>query len=437
MRDKLKPTTSNLVRDYFFETYLYIYISCGVLAVFISSYGGYKLSQILSHPIIDNGCTGNIPGVGQHCWGDFSGPLVFASSQQPWSGRINPYPPLATLLFKPFAYLSNNVDVPNLSLVLFLILSLAAVTYPPLHLYVTKQINQRQLIQGLILMISSAPVLVALDRGNFLLLLVPLIYHTIMAGIFFNSSFAVLVSILGCFRPQFFILLLILIANGQLKRFLSSTLMAGSMFVLSFLVYPSQIIQNLDAYFGTLMKYQDYQFVGVPWPVNISLNNTIMTIYRGSIEIFSPDKARALEGTWTFLPSVLVYGSLLALLVLRYRKIKTLSSFEKLFLFLSLSVVIPNVSFTYYLIYIPIMILLPALRVNSPQPYFSNIINQRFFFTTSILILVNFSIPWSLIPPLSNEGWSDVAMNWIFGQVFLLLTVLVFTLGRNRVPDAR
>lgn len=427
---------SNLIKNYFFDTYLYIYITFGVLSVFISSYGGYKLSQVLSHPIIDNGCTRNIPGVGQHCWGDFSGPLIFGSSQQPWSGGLNPYPPLATLLFKPFAYLSNNVDIPNFSLVAFLLLCLAAVIYPPLHLYLSKQITPRQLIQGLILMISSAPVLVALDRGNFLLLLVPLIYHTIMAGIFSNSSFTLLVSILGCFRPQFLILLLILLANGQLKRFLSSALMAGSMFVLSFLVYPTHFIQNLDDYFRTLVKYQDYQFVGVPWPVNISVNNTIMTIYRGAVEIFSPEKARALEGTWTFLPNVLVYGFIIALLVLRYRKIKMLSPFEKIFLFLTLSVVIPNVSFTYYLIYMPIMILLPVLDVNSPSLLFSDRKNEWFVFLASTLMLINFSIPWSLIPSLSSESWSDVSMNWVVGQILLLLTILIFVFGKNRESHA-
>jgi hypothetical protein len=436
MTDKEQISSSNVIKKYFFDTYLYTYIIFGVVAVFLSSYGGYKLSQVLSHPIIDNGCTKNIPGAGQHCWGDFSGPLIFASSQAPWSGGLNPYPPFATMLFEPFAYIANNFDTPNLSLIVFLVLCLASVIYPPLHLYLTKEINKRGFIQGVVLMISSAPVLVAFDRGNFILLLVPLLYHTTKAGMKSDPSFVPLLIVLGCFRPQFFILLSILLANGQIKRFIYSVLSSGLMFISSFLVYPKFFFQNIQDYFDTLLKYQNYQFVGVPWPVNISINNTVMTLYRAVMEVVAPNRARTLEGTWTFLPSFLVYGVILAILIIRYQKIKQLTPFEKLFLFLTLSVVIPNVSFTYYLIFIPILLLFPILDVKSIVPIFSDTKNQNLVFITSILILVNFLIPWSLIPSLKDESWSDISMNWLAGQTFLLITALIFIFGRKSASYA-
>ncbi len=435
MADKEHISTTNVIKNYFFETYLYTYIIFGVVAVFLSSYGGYKLSQVLSHPIMDNGCSKNIPGVGQHCWGDFSGPLIFASSQAPWSGGLNPYPPFATLLFEPFAYIANNLEIPNLSLIVFLILCLASVIYPPLHLYLTKQISRRGFIQGTLLMITSAPVLAGFDRGNFILLLIPLLYHTTKAGMNSDPSFVPLLIVLGCFRPQFFILLSILLANGQIKRFIYSVFSSGLMFIASFLVYPKFFFQNIQDYFDTLMRYQNYQFVGVPWPVNISINNTVMTLYRAVMEVVAPNQARTLEGTWIFLPSFLVYGVLLAILIIRHQKIKQLTPFEKLFLFLTLSVVIPNVSFTYYLVFIPILLLYPVLNVNSIIPMFSDTKNQNLVFITGILILVNFLIPWSLISFLKNESWSDISMNWLAGQTFLLITSLIFVLGRKSASN--
>jgi hypothetical protein len=207
------------------------------------------------------------------------------------------------------------------------------------------------------------------------------------------------------------------------------------MFIASFLVYPKFFFQNIQDYFDTLMRYQNYQFVGVPWPVNISINNTVMTLYRAVMEVVAPNQARTLEGTWIFLPSFLVYGVLLAILIIRHQKIKQLTPFEKLFLFLTLSVVIPNVSFTYYLVFIPILLLYPVLNVNSIIPMFSDTKNQNLVFITGILILVNFLIPWSLISFLKNESWSDISMNWLAGQTFLLITSLIFVLGRKSASN--
>jgi|688.fasta_scaffold263541_2 hypothetical protein len=435
MTDNEHVSSSNVIKNYFFETYLYTYIIFGVVAVFISSYGGYKLSQVLSHPIIDNGCTEKIPGVGQHCWGDFSGPLIFSSLEKPWSGGINPYPPFATLLFKPFAYLANNVTIPNLSLFVFLFLCIVAASYPPIHLFFTKEIGLKRLAQGLLIMLSAAPILVAFDRGNFLLLLIPLIYHTIKSGISDHPSFSLFVSTLICFRPQFSILLFIPLINKQYRKFFISICSSISMFIASFLIFPTNFIENITSYFGTLLKYQNYQFVGVPWPVNVSINNTLMTIYRSLVEVFSPERARAMEGTWSFIPSLLILTIVLALILIRREKLRSLSRFEKVFFFASLSILLPNVSFSYYLVYLPILLLFPVLQVKSIPTQFTNSINEKMIFITNILLIVNFSIPWSIFPLFTDESWSDISANWIFGQISLIFTLIIILFSRRRQKD--
>ncbi len=408
---------------------------CGVIALFVSSYGGYKLTEVLSHPMIDNGCTKNVPGIGQHCWGDFSGPLVFSSLEKPWNGGINPYPPFATLLFKPFAYLANNVTIPNFSLFVFLFLCLVATSYPPIHLFFTKEIGLKQFAQGMLIMLSAAPILVAFDRGNFLLLLIPLIYHTIKSGISAHPSFSLFASTLICFRPQFSILLFIPLINMQYRQFFISICSSISMFIASFLIFPINFIENITSYFGTLMKYQNYQFVGVPWPVNVSINNTLMTIYRSLVEVLSPERARALEGTWSFLPSLLILTIVFALIVIRRKKLRSLSRFERVFFFASLSILLPNVSFSYYLVYLPILLLFPVLQVKSIPTQFTNSINEKMIFFTSILFIVNFSVPWSIFPLFKDESWSDISTNWIFGQISLIFTLIIILFSRQRQKD--
>ena len=436
MKEEELRSSRDHLKNYFFQTYVHIYILCGAVALFVSSYGGYKLTEVLSHPMVDNGCTEAIPGIGGHCWGDFSGPLIFSSLEKPWSGGINPYPPLATLLFEPFAYLANNVTIPNLSLFIFLFLCLVAVSYPPVHLYFAREINRKQLAQGLLVMLSAAPILVAFDRGNFLLLLVPLIYHTLKSGISEHPSFSLLVSILICFRPQFSILLFIFLINMHFRKFFISIFTSISIFIASFLIYPSNFFENISSYFGTLVKYQSYQFVGVPWPVNVSINNTLMTVYRSFIEVFFPERARALEGSWTFLPSLFILTIVLLAILARRQRIRSLSRFEKVFFFISLSILLPNVSFSYYLVYLPILLLFPVLQVKTITAKFTNDLNEKMIFVTSLLLIVNYSIPWSILPMFEDESWAVVSANWTFGQISLIATLVIILCGRKKQENA-
>jgi hypothetical protein len=435
MKEEELSPPKNYLKNYFFQTYVYVYILCGIIALFVSSYGGYKLTEVLSHPMIDNGCRKTIPGIGQHCWGDFSGPLIFSSLEKPWSGEANPYPPFATLLFKPFSYLANNVSTPNLSLFVFLSLCLVAVSYPAIHLYFSKEITRQQLAQGLLIMFSAAPILAAFDRGNFILLLIPLIYHTLKSGISAHPSFSLLVSILICFRPQFSILLFVFLIKLQYKKFIISICKSICIFIASFLIFPTNFIGNITSYFDTILQYQRYQFVGVPWPVNLSINNTLMTIYRSVLEIFFPERARALEGTWSFLPIFIILLVVILLISIRFERIRSLSRFEKIFFFASLSILLPNVSFSYYLVYFPILLLFPVLQVKSTAAEFTNSLNEKMIFFTGILLIVNFSVPWSILPLFRNESWSDISANWIFGQISLIVTLAIILFGRKQQED--
>jgi hypothetical protein len=433
-KEELSPS-KNYLKNYFFQTYVYIYVLCGIVALFVSSYGGYKLTEVLSHPMIDNGCRKTIPGISQHCWGDFSGPLIFSSLENPWSAEANPYPPFATLLFKPFAYLANNTSIPNLSLYVFLFLCLVAVSYPAIHLYFSKEITRTQFAHGLLIMLSAAPILAAFDRGNFILLLIPLIYHTLKSGITGHPSFSLLVSVLICFRPQFSILLFIFLVNTQYKKFITSICKSISIFIASFMIFPTSFFENISSYFATLLQYQNYQFVGVPWPVNISINNTLMTIYRSVLEIFFPERARALEGTWSFLPILVILIVVVLLISIRFERMRSLSGYEKVFFFASLSILLPNVSFSYYLIYLPILLLFPVLQVKSTIIEFTSYLNEKMIFFSSILLIVNFSIPWSIFPLFRNESWSNISANWIFGQILLIVTLVIILFGRKKQED--
>jgi len=119
---------------------------------------------------------------------------------------------------------------------------------------------------------------------------------------------------------------------------------------------------------------------------------------------------------------------------------------KNIFIAISNVILLPNVSFAYYLcLLIPVFVILfiEMLSLNSNSKFieFENKESQNdFYFINNTIIFrilsrviictlfVNWAVPWSIIPNFNSYWWSNIGINWLVGQIVLVVTYFVVLL---------
>jgi hypothetical protein len=412
------------------HAYLSVYLLAVMLGIFISSYFDQSIVSMLSFSVDDGWCNSDLQGVGAHCFGDFYYVLNFINQDNPWTSVSNPYPPVALLIFKPFAIIVGLIPNSPWGLFTYLGFMIASVLTIPVHLYLLKKIDIFQSFYVGLLMLTSSPVIIALDRGNVILLCVPLLYFFLHFESTNDSkrSFTFWVALV-LIKPQFSLLGLLFLRNRNIKEAFKRLILGFCIFFTSFLIYPIGIIENIKEYFKQLVGYQDYGSLGNVFPVNISLGSALSLV-----DVFN--KTILTGSTQTI--SVVV---LIATVLVTYRSSAKLSLSVVLSVLL-LPIILPQTSWHYYLVVlIPFFVIAitdtPDLKIRIVEMIPKNLsfrlqnYLQIGLAAWATLLFVPWVIPWNVFAPNDAYfGASSISMHWLlvtWSLPFCLIGSLIYS----------
>ncbi len=235
MSSDLKPFTfGNLggVKRFYIKTLLLltglVSFSLGLASLsnwILSSYFKIDVPGTLMYKGDDGWCRPNIEGIGVHCFGDFNERLSPSQFDEwkvyPNSLETTPIGPFLTSL----ANLAASLTSPRLTLILFYILAIGILTYPIVNASKSWYWPIRLLGVGLF-GLASYPMLVLLDRLNYLIFAVPVLYILFKKMLVGNiESYMIPILILTAIKPQFGILSLIYLFRKKYVLFIRALLM--------------------------------------------------------------------------------------------------------------------------------------------------------------------------------------------------------------------
>jgi hypothetical protein len=419
----------------FFTLYALFNSAAMFVHIFTSSYFNYKITETLSAQTADGWCAPAVQGIGNHCFGDFYSVLRYVSLPRPWSTdpataqpHPNPLPPFVSFLLKPFAHLAHSNPSSVLPLMLFLPILIFSALLPTLHAYFTKRASALVCLLMAAMTLNMAPLFVGLDRGNIIVVCIPLLYFFYIGIMDSRFRLAVITGLLlVLIKPQMILLGFIFLANHQWKlgiKWLFTT-MAG---------YPHDVFRNISDFIQQVSHYQDFVHQGGLIPVNVSFSNTL-GIFLSFISTYQFPAG--------LVPGISIIVCLLAgggLLVFGNRR----SIFHNLVIVTCLPILVPGVTFNYYLVLliVPLLFLASDLAADggiskdgissernlsfSSMPMFSNRWIGTLFTATYLLLLIPWAIPWSLVvTSIQGSPPPITGINWAIGQFCLVILFLL------------
>jgi hypothetical protein len=278
----------------------------------------------------------------------------------------------------------------------------------PGHLFLSKKISlSRSILLGM-LILSATPTIVGLDRGNLIILCMPLLYFFLHYEREGNSKRSVFFWVaLLLIKPHFALFGVIFFRNANLIAALKRYTLGFALFSGSFLIYPSELVVNIKAYYRQLVGYQDYATLGNVFPVNISLGNALSLV-----DVF--------HGT-TFASGVKVLGLvfLIVTLVIVYRSPAKLSS-SNVLPTLMLPIILPQTTFHYYLVVLVVFFIFAIINtVDSSLE--RNIVENRLHNYSQIglsvwagILFAPWAFSWIIFSPVGSYfATSVISMHWL------------------------
>ncbi len=399
-----------------------------LLAIVLPNYYQFSSIESISFYVKDGWCDSLTQGIGVHCFGDYYYPVKFASLSNPWGSSAFAYPPLPTFIFHIFSSVSSISGVPRFGLLLYLFTLVTVVIIPGIWM-----IRKANSIENFSLQFKyyfcagltffSAPIIVVIDRGNNIGVLFTLVFfHFVCFKEGKRKESLALIMLAILFKPQFILLLLLHFnRRNDLKGAFQYLSIVISSFFLLFLLYPIGIFHNIMSYLEQTSAFQLSPLPGNLFPINISLVNVIGLLARSlGYPITKPIIITLITAT------LLIFGALLFLKNFRLR-----SSSTNILLITFIVIFVPAVSFHYYWIFLSIPIFFLLIEKDINTEIFNNFINRNLLFIGAGLILVPWPIPWSLIFSQSaNHVFGQTGMNWLIGQLTLLLLFLKLLIVR-------
>ena len=421
-----------------FSTASYIWISL------IPSYLGFKASEAISTISGDSWCNPLNEGFGNHCFSDFYQVLNLTKLNNPWFSTQNAYPPAALMVFKFFSFLHDNFPNSRFALLAYFVFCITLLIIPIQSMLKHKQVNHFHKVIIFIIIFTMSPLIMAFDRGNIIIILIPMMFMFTISYFEGNSHrmyiFGVLMFLL---KPQIFLLGILFIKKNQIFNLMKWTVFTSVSFLLSFLFFPRNLLQNINSYFGVISNYQSYTNAGSLNPVNISISNTILVLKRILLTLFPSSFGGDPFGKWNYYP---VYINFIILVLSSFFIYFSKNLILNIFIAICNVILLPNVSFAYYLcLLIPIFVILfiEMLSLNSNSKFieFEDKESQNdFYFINNTIIFrilsrviictlfVNWAVPWSIIPNFNSYWWSNIGINWLVGQIVLVVTYFVVLL---------
>jgi hypothetical protein len=416
---------------------LKIYITSLAISYFIKSllpgYLGYNATAALSTTTEDGWCEPNLQGIGSHCFSDFYNVMAASNSKQPWSSTPNPSPPFGLLIFRFFSLEFWNVGQSRVALLVYLSIGIFGITMS-FWLFVKKYCDSLTArLLGLCLVFLSSPILILIDRANYLIFLIPL--HFLILHYFIqnkNKQMLLLLGLLVLMKPHFVVYSLLFVINGRYKTFLKSIVFSSLLLLISFGLYPLRILENIKDYLKQIEFYQNYTNAGAIYPPNISMFNFYYTLKRIFAQLFPGSIGLDPEAKWLFQNQIFTIAITLVILVIFLIGMNYRTKANNYAIVVFITILVTNVSFAYYLSLLIPMITLYFLTDLENTKYKFNLVTsnaEKIVFTLMLIFLfVPWSIPWTVFSKLKPYSWSEVSFTWLIGQAFLLVFFLILLL---------
>jgi hypothetical protein len=236
------------------------------------SYLGLDVYSSRSFPAADGWCEAASEGLGSHCWGDYYYVIFLVFSQpNPWLEYANAYPAAALIPFMVTHLLGSITGFAQAGLLIYLGSMTLLIGWGVWS--GTKGISlESRIILFAAITFFSPPLIHALDRGNNVGFIIPLLVWFFAALISRSPNQGVLaIVLLTVIKPHFAVLLFLYMIRGELKTFAKGALLGGTIHVLAFLIVAgSRFPVNIYDWLSRFISYQDYTSVANGWPQNIS-----------------------------------------------------------------------------------------------------------------------------------------------------------------------
>jgi hypothetical protein len=244
------------------------------------SYLGLDVFSSRSFPSADGWCESAAQGLGSHCWGDYYYPLFLVLSQpNPWLEYQNPYPAASLLPFLIAHFLGSITGLAQAGLVIFLGTMTLLIGWSVWAATKGMALEPRLILFSTLTLLSP-PLINALDRGNSVGFIIPLLVWLYSSLRNQSENQGVLaVVLLTVIKPHFAVLLFIYLLRGQFKALVKGILLGGTIHVLGFLVvagdrFPINIYDSLVR----IVSYQNLSSVETGWPQNISFAQSLYSL---------------------------------------------------------------------------------------------------------------------------------------------------------------
>lgn len=404
------------------------------------SYLGFDVYSSRSFPSGDGWCESASQGFGSHCWGDYYYPLFLVLSQpNPWLEYQNPYPAASLIPFLIAHFLGSATGLAQAGLVIFLGTMTLLIGWSVWAATKGMALEPR-LVLFTTLTLFSPPLVNALDRGNSVGFIIPLLVwlYSSLRNQSENQGVLAIV-LLTVIKPHFAVLLFLFLLRGQFKALIKGILVGGTIHVLGFLVvagdrFPINIYDSLVR----IVSYQNLSSVESGWPQNISFAQSLYSLayfFRG--EQNSTIVTDFLATNQGLIGPIVLLTMLLTITIFR----STLTNTQVAIIVTSLIVMTSSTSYYYYAIFaIPGLLAVTQMKQGSGVTMFSNHLDQ-----TPISKRINF-ILWSALVltlvqlPIYQLDSNDVIITTtanLVGGVWIGAYVLVFAvLLKGRTRDA-
>ena len=335
----------SLLRERFLGILVFLQASSLFVSVMLSSYGEFKPTEHLSFYVSDGWCDPAEAGVGGHCFGDFAFPKQLMSENSVLNnsfGITHPYFPSTTALHRLFEFPSSS---DRTDLLLYLVVLAFVGLIPGLLLGNRLEIFSQKLLALLGLGFLSLPFLIAIDRGNTVMMAVGLAALAVQASRADSARMFVLWAIAASLvRPHFLLLVVIGPVSGGLRS--AAKVVTGFLFAQTvfFLLTPGYRINDWPLIVDKLQEFSRSSPVDRPYVVNLYLGRSLYLLG----QLFGFDDAV------TSLFQVEAVPTILALMVGLSGGLLAYHCRAKMFpvsvvLWTALMIILPSVSYSYYL----------------------------------------------------------------------------------------
>ncbi|MEI7794541.1 MAG: hypothetical protein WCI83_07840 [Thermoleophilia bacterium] len=425
------------------------------------------LTTAISFRFDDGWCDPAEVGFGRHCFGDFQVPQLIASEaiglnhtdyvaiRHPEQGRasyVTQYTPTAMFPHVISALFINSWLGMQGTLIFYLVVLGGCLLLPALLASVGARGPPWKLVPFIFLGVVAAPFWSSLDRGNSAAFAIPFI---LVFALFFDreptwvAPTAVVMAALV--RPQFLLLLVAFVALRRIKSMLSAIGAFVAATALGLALWPGGLVPNTRGWVSEITRYTGYTDPGAASPTNLSASRAI-TILADMLA-----SVPGLRDVGASIRSAVHAVPVLPGLVLLVIAVAILATFGRrapraivLPIALIMPVVVPGVSFIYYLfiaLILGALILGPSditalarprdgrwrdgLLASSPN---TGVLSQLWGWSLIGVVAISLLPPPLALGRLRNARVLEViALPWLL-VILVGLTAIVIYWRRDRTP---